>query len=53
MLAVVLMHQVNSSMDSLSLIHSFQVVITFPALDLHLFGTADLEGKCLRGDMAC
>ena len=50
---VVLMHQMNSSMDSLLLTHSFQVIITFPALDPHMFGPADLEGEGSRVDVAC
>lgn len=50
MLTVVLMHQMNLSMNSLSLTHSFQVVITFPVLDPHVFGPFDLEGKGLHVD---
>lgn len=53
MLTLVLVHQMKSSMDSLLLTHSFQVVIAFPALGPHVFGPADLEGKGLRVDVAC
>lgn len=47
------MHQMNSSTDSLLLTHSFQVVIPFSAVDLPVFGPADLEGKGLGVDVAC
>lgn len=53
MLVVVLVHQINSSMDSLWLTHSFQVVIPFFTLDLSIFGPTDLEGKGRCAAVAC